>query len=315
MLIGALKRQQESPFALFLRKKASDDKAGNTEPWRDLRHRSSRLLAYKRATEALLDSSCIWPELFDNFEVTYISSSSKVSNPLNANPQTASDILTRMTFKSVETKRHYLELAKNLQQQSDLDKVIGDEWTSKSFRPIVHAEILLHSWLEKTGGTRPDRFFHNWQYIGCSKPLCKLCNYYFASHPSGVHMRGTHGNLYRNWRMPDNADVSGLRNKEEAVAKRLEITQSMLGRLRECVLRALGDKVVDHRPFDSNTMSSFPHSKGEEYKEYKSEDYTESNVEECKEEWEPMDSYSETGDGVGLGRSSSETARSSPTNY
>ena len=256
-LINALQNLQKPATALFLRKRASDDKAGNTEPWRELQHRSSRLLAYRRAVEALWDSGCMWPSLFDTFEVTYIPSSSKASNPLNTSPQTASEIITRMLSSSVESKGKYLDLAETMQQNFDLDKVIEDEWTRNSFRPIVHAEILVHSWLEMTGGTRPERFFNNWQYIGCSKPVCKLCDYYFSSHPSGVQIRGTHGNLYPNWKMPEYADVYGLPTKEAALAKRHEILQGIMGRLRQCVLRTLDEKITDSRPCDSNTISSF----------------------------------------------------------
>ena len=254
-VIEALQSLWKPATALSLRKRASDDKAGNPEPWRNLQHRSSRLLAYKRAVVALWDSGCMWPSLFTNFEVTYIPSSTKIPNPLCTSPQTASEILTRMTPISIESRGKYLDLAETMQRNFDLDKKIEVEWISTSFRPIVHAEILVLNWLEKTGGTRPERFFQNWRYIGCSKPACKLCHYYFSSHPSGVQIRGTHGNLYRNWRMPDYADVHGT--KEEALANRHEILQSIMSHLRQCVLRTLSEKTTDSRPCDSNTLSSF----------------------------------------------------------
>lgn len=255
-LIATLQIWMKPATAQFLRKRTSDDKAGNTGPWRDLQHHSSRLLAYRRAVDVLWDSGCMWPSLFDTFKVTYIPSSSRASNPLNAGPQMASEILTRMIPNSDESKSKYLEQAEIMKQNFNLDKEIEDEWTSNSFRPIVHAEILVHNWLEMTGGTRPERFFHNWQYIGCSKPVCKLCHYYFSSHPSGVQIRGTHGNLYRNWKMPDYADVYGLRTKEEALAKRHEILQGIMSHLRQCVLRTLSEKTSDFRPCDSYTISS-----------------------------------------------------------
>jgi hypothetical protein len=309
-LINALQSLQRPATALFLRKRASDDKAGNTEPWRNIQHCSSRLLAYKRAVEALWDSGCMWPSLFDTFEVTCIPSSMKALNPLNANPQTASEILTRMIPSSVETKGKYLDLAETMQQNFDLNKVIEDEWTNKRFRPIVHAEILVHSWLENTGGTRPERFFQNWQYIGCSKPVCKLCHYYFSSHPSGVQVRGTHGNLYRNWRMPDHSDSYGLRTKEEALAKRHEILQGIMVHLRQSVLRTLSEKITDSRPCDSNTISSFALNHGhigigvQDPNSFvfrtrsNSLIRTEPQPLVFNEEWETMDGESEIRDGV-----------------
>jgi hypothetical protein len=308
-LIGALQSLQKPATAMFLRKRASNDMAGNTEPWRNLQHRSSRLLSYRRAVEVLWDSSCMWPSLFDTFEVTYIRSGTKASNPLNANPQIASEILTRMIPSPVETKRKYLDLAETMQQNFDLNKVIEDEWTSKSFRPIVHSEILVHNWLEKTGGTRPERFFHNWQYIGCSKPVCKLCHYYFSTHPSGVQVRGTHGNLYRNWRMPDYADVYGLHTKEEALAKRHEILRAITGQLRQDVLRALSEKITDYRPCDSNTISSFALNYDHFGTGVQGPNLTlsmaphglmgtEPRPRVLNEDWETMDGESEAGDGV-----------------
>jgi hypothetical protein len=289
-LINALQYLQKQAIALYLRKRASGDMAGNTEPWRDLQHHSSRLLAYRRAVEALWDSGYTWPSLLDTFEVTCIPSSIKASNPLkaNANPQTASDILTRMMPSSFETKEKYLDLAETMQQNFELDKVIEDEWTSNSFRPIVHAEILVYNWLEKTGGTRPERFFGNWKYIGCSKPACKLCDYYFSSHPSGVQIRGTHGNLYRNWRMPDYADVCGLRTKEEALAQRHKILQSIMSHLRQRVLRTLSEKSTDSRPYDSNTISSFALNYGR----------IGMGVQGFDEDWDAMDGESETRDRI-----------------
>jgi hypothetical protein len=319
-LINALKSLQNPVTAQFLRKRASDDKAGNTEPWRNLQHHSSRLLAYRRAVEALWDSSCMWPSLFDIFEVTCIPSSIKGSNPLHTGPQTASEILTRMIPSSVETKVKYLGLAETMQQNFSLDKMIEDQWTSKSFHPIVHAEILVHNWLEKTGGTRPERFFSNWQYIGCSKPLCKLCHYYFSSHPSGVQVRGTHGNLYRNWRMPDFADTYGLRTKDEALAKRHEILQGIMGHVRQCVLRTLSEKITDSRPCDSNTISSIAGQIGMGAQHpnmsvsrtrFDSLTGAESPPWLFNEDWETMDGASETRDGV---MRSPESEASSSTN-
>jgi hypothetical protein len=300
VLIDALLSLQKPVTALFVRKRASDDLAGNTGPWRELQHSSSRLLAYRRAIDVLWDASCMWPSLFDNFEITCIPSSDRALNPLDASPQTASEILTRMVPKSVETKSKYLELAKIMQQNFDLDKVIQETWTRNSFRPIVHAEILVNSWLEKTGGTRPERFFQNWRYIGCSKPVCKLCHYYFSAHPSGIQTRGTHGNLYLNWKIPDHADVYGLRTKEAALAKRHEILQGIMGDLRRCVLRTLSEKVSDSRLHDSNTISSFARNHGQfgTGTHLNSLELAQSQPWAFNEDWETMDGESETEDGV-----------------
>ncbi len=251
----------------------------------------------------------MWPSLFDTFEVTYIQSSIKAGNPLNTGLQTASEILNRMIPGSDETKSRYLSLAETMKQTFELDKVIEDLWTRKSFRPLIHAEILVLNWLENTGGTRPERFFSNWQYIGCSKPICKLCHYYVSSHPSGIQTRGTHGNLYQNWRMPDCADVYGLSTKEEAQAKRIEILQGIMSQLKQSVLRTLSEKVADTRPHDSNTTSSFALNRGlvnigvQERNSYVSRtrlnSLSGSQFSDFNEDRETADGESETRSGVG----------------
>lgn len=239
---------------MFVRKRASNDNAGNSQPWRELRHHSSRLLSYQRAVEVLWESGQMWPQLLDTFEVIYVPSSRRFYNPLVSDPQTAAAILTRHIL---EDKAKYLDLAKNLQSIFNLDKVIEDQWVLESFKPSVHVEILLLNWLEKNGITTPPQFFGGWQYIGCSKPTCRLCYYYISSHPSGVQVRSPHGNLYVNWRMPDYADVHDCRNKEDAVKKRQDIMQSIMNRVRLDVMRTLNEKTAGVRPHDSQTYSSF----------------------------------------------------------
>ncbi len=255
-LIKALRRLQTATTAVFLRKRASEDDAGNIEPWRGLQHHSSRLLAYQRAVDVLWEAGCMWPRIFDSFEVTCIPSSNQVPKPLGTNVQTASEIISRMPSTSTDPKEKYLDLATHMQETFKLDEYIAGEWTRTSLRPIVHAELLVHNWMESTGGTRSERFFQGWQYIGCSKPACKLCYYYFSTHPGGVQIRGTHDNLYGNWRLPDYADVYGLSTKE-AQAKRLEIAQGIMLQLKQCVTRALDEKTSDSRRCDSRTLSLF----------------------------------------------------------
>ncbi|KAL8377076.1 hypothetical protein RB595_007966 [Gaeumannomyces hyphopodioides] len=254
-LMEVLSVLQEPVTAIFVWKRAGDDRLRNTEPWRELRHHSSRLMAYKRAVETLWYSGQMWPDLFANFEVTFVPSSARTRNPLMASPQPASAILTRLL--PAETRPRYLRLAEELQLNFGLDRVIEEEWTRETLRPVVHAEILVLNWLETNGGTRPERFFNGWRFIGSSKPTCKLCHYYISSHPSGVQFRSPHANLYGNWRMPDTADVHGLRTKEEVTRTRQEITAKVVERLRQDIMRTLDERVTDTRRHDSATVSTF----------------------------------------------------------
>ena len=114
--------------------------------------------------------------------------------------------------------------------------------------------------------------------------------------------------------MPDYADVCDLRTKEEALAKRQEIIQSIMGHLRQCVLRTLSEKSANSRPFDSNTISSFAHNDGRIGMSVQDRNFFVSRTRlnslagtQCaepqprafNEDWDTMDGESETKDRIG----------------
>jgi hypothetical protein len=113
-----------------------------------------------------------------------------------------------------EQMANYRSHAQDL-QMFDLDNIIRRCTRSRSFRPIVHAEVLLFESLENDGGTHPSRFFGGYKYIGYSKPTCRLCDYYFSVRGSGVRVRPSLPNLYHNLRMPDVYEDQGHKAKKE----------------------------------------------------------------------------------------------------
>ena len=254
-LIDAILKLYISRATSIIQKRAVDDKMGDTKPWRELHHVSGRLVSYRYAVEILRDASVLWPELFDNFTVHYVPSSTRGPNPLPAEVQTAAEIAARIAT-SDQDKPRCKQLAEEAQRLHGLDQTIERQWTSRRFRPIVHGELLLLNWLENNGGTAPSRFFGAWAYIGGSKPTCRLCHYYLSSHPSGVRARPTHGNLYPNWRMPDGADVQGGSAEDDPLKVRLEMIQKVTAPVRQDALRTLAVKVVHVQAHDSNTVSS-----------------------------------------------------------
>lgn len=252
--IAAIYTVKQSTTNILIQKRASDEAANNTKPWREVRHIFGRLLSYGQTVEVLLISRYIWPQLFRDFEVNYVVSSRSHTNPLFASPLSAEIIVGRMSLG--EEKDKYLQQAQALPQKAQLDEAVEKQWTDPNFRPYVHAEILLLNWLENTGGTRPPRFFNNWPYIGASKPTCRLCDYYFKCHPNGVESRGSHGNLYPNWRFPDDPDVEE-ESGDIAVRTRQGLMQAITGHLRNEILRVLKEGVPFTRTHDSNTYSMF----------------------------------------------------------
>ena len=129
-------------------------------------------------------------------------------------------------------------------------------------KPIVHAEILLHSWLLATeGDVQRGRFFQGWQYIGTSKPLCRMCTEYFANViTTPVRFRAGHPNTYLNWRLPDlyvDEKQKGREEREkEARMKWCEDLGKMKRRVFAVVGRVLEEKVAEWKRWDSNTYTS-----------------------------------------------------------
>ncbi|KXH38778.1 hypothetical protein CNYM01_03512 [Colletotrichum nymphaeae SA-01] len=236
--------------------------------WAELQHFIGRLVSYLRATQTIFVARRRHPELFDidSIKIKFIASSKPLPNPMNAfqaglNPlqrqtvRSAHDLIPRMTGDAsmIET---YSQYADEL-QVCKLDELIAAQCCKsnpRGFRPIVHSEVLLLDWLRKqfAEDMHSIPFYEGNKYIGCSKPTCRLCEYYFAAHSSGVRVRSPHRNVYRNWAVPDTL-VEG-----ESSRYKDKIIDAVLVKVREDALTALREKVCVRKRFDSNTYSSMP---------------------------------------------------------
>ncbi|KAJ4249170.1 hypothetical protein NW762_012505 [Fusarium torreyae] len=218
--------------------------------WSDFVHVAGRLLSYKRAVDLMLSVGKIWPQLFSDFQVRMISSSLAESGVLTMNPWTAAKISSTMTSDEASLRR----LAQQLDSFSahDIDTKIAELWR-RAPKPIVHAEILVHSWLENTeGGIRPERFYNRWKFIGTSKPPCKLCSYFFDEYPTDVQVRPSHQNVYFSWRMPDVFEHQG----KASIRTRDLVMDSIKTRIRADVVRTIAEKLSDGRPHDSSAYTA-----------------------------------------------------------
>ncbi|KAK6224118.1 hypothetical protein LQW54_000265 [Pestalotiopsis sp. IQ-011] len=221
------------------------------ECWSEFQHNLSRILAYADSVSILRKAQKKWPMLFYNLEIQAIPSSQPISRSIRQKSQKASEIVGRMTRKQpiIDKFREYAESLQNF----DLDARIKQEWSKDSFRPIVHAEVLLLDWLERNGGTVDHRFFNDWKYIGSSKPTCKLCHYYFESHGSMIPHRPSHGNLYISWRVPDIYTTQG----EHVAAARQVIVDKVLDKIRKDAFDLVEQRVPpSYKDHDSNTFSA-----------------------------------------------------------
>jgi hypothetical protein len=225
----------------------------STTFWSDYVHVAGRLLSYKRAVDLMDLVAGIWPQLFSDFQICMISSSSTESGILPANPWTAAKIFEGMSSDKAVLS-HFAKLLDSFSVH-DIDVEISELW-GHTPQPIVHAELLVHSWLENTeGGIRPERFFNRWKFIGTSKPPCKLCSYFFDEYPTDVQVRPSHQNVYFAWRMPDVFEHQG----DASIRTRMLVMESIKTRIRADVVRILSEKISDGRRHDSSAYTAlFP---------------------------------------------------------
>ncbi|ROW17338.1 hypothetical protein VPNG_01321 [Cytospora leucostoma] len=241
---------------------------GQATSWSELRHASGRLLSYFQGVKILVEARKYWDTLFYEFKVVSILSSDAIQ-ALPRNNLTAEAIMGRMT-RDPERGSAYKRRVQELQHFGDLDHTIQAQVRNKCFLPIVHAEAIVHQSIisdpdpgSELGSLHPSNFFNGDKYIGCSKPTCRLCHYYFEACADGIQVRQTHRNLYPNWRVPDVYQHEG----EEAVKKRENIINKMLVPIREDTFRTIDDKIPERRPHDSNTDPTYDHATSVGYME------------------------------------------------
>lgn len=220
--------------------------------WAELRHYAGRLLSYDLGASSVVTTVKTFPRLLENPEVAFIRSSDPDENPIDNRGFKAEKILRTMTPSAQEAVYYHslVQDARSLDLDNTIQEIVGDE----TFRPIVHAELLVLQSLEKDGLSHPSNFFNSWKYIGSSKPTCRLCREYFEAHNGGFQVRPTHGNLYTNWKPPDVFQRDG----EAAIKAREKMLNSIVHPIRAEALRTLKEKVPLGKQHDSSTGMTFP---------------------------------------------------------
>lgn len=253
---------KSSTYSTLLRLKATADQHGQVNPWAEMRHAAGRLLSYFEGVETLIEarSQPEWAQLFYDFEIVCLPSSHPERNPIVGSRKNASaaDILERMAsaFKINPAELAVFQTGAEQLQMFDLNERIKKQNSSQHFRPIVHAEVLVHDSLRDLPG-RP-RYFGGYSYIGTSKPTCRLCDYYFRAMArtlgDPVRVRPSHGNLYLNWRAPD---VYESDDQNEAVKRREAVLNDMNLSVRNDTLNTLENKIGNRKSHDSNTSRTY----------------------------------------------------------
>ncbi|GAB1312329.1 hypothetical protein MFIFM68171_02539 [Madurella fahalii] len=258
--IMTIQENRKSPSQRYIEERAVEDyNMGKGGCWSSLQHVTGRLLSYKYAVQTIVHAHYIWAntDLFREFDIASVrSSQSYPTEALKFNPETAEAIINRAPGHEQARIQVYKEHAASLQPYGL--NVHLEEKLQQKLEPIVHAEMLLHEWLSRTeGGTQPYRFFQNWQYIGSSKPVCRLCMDYFNVIATPVSFRSEHPNTYLNWRLPD-MYVNSLED-EASVERERKAWRATLGQMKRrvyaAIVRVLEEKVSEKKSHDSNTYT------------------------------------------------------------
>ncbi|KAK1711783.1 hypothetical protein BDP67DRAFT_405446 [Colletotrichum lupini] len=234
---------------------AKDGEISESKYWSELRHYLGRLLSFRRATDAIIGTHERLPKLFQDFKFTAVPSSEDARRPLTKSMSiTAASIIKNMIPDDDEEQQEFLQHAVEM-QKFGLDSIIQRQIGKRTFKPRVHAEVLVHSYLLSRDLQHPRDYFNSWKYIGSSKPTCRLCDYYFDAHPDRMQVRKTHDNLYPNWRIPgvfEGAD-SGVLD-----AKTQRLFEKIMESVHDDVKRTLEQKQPNGRNHDSNTLTTLP---------------------------------------------------------
>jgi hypothetical protein len=262
-LIRAIQDQKYSRARSLMAQRAAADMQHNAACWSKMHHAEGRLVSYHYAVQTLIMAHHIWAadsDLFLSFDVKCLASSARHPRPLKAKAEPARVIIGRVVARQhVQSCRDRACEA----QRIGLDDTIAEQWAS-DIRPYVHAEMLLLDWLRNTPeGTNPYRFFKGWQYIGASKPTCRLCKYYWDEMAPEVKVRETHLNMYYNWRLPDvyqdaNGSVATGGISPEQLKQWLSVMRKVKAKVCADVVRLLeSDGRGDTRDHDSNTHTDY----------------------------------------------------------
>lgn len=229
-----------------------------SQDWCELRHYLQRWRSYGNAARTIHHASKRWPSLFQDFNIRTLPSSTRMFKPIPKSDITVASIV-RGIAEADSTRATAPEAAEALLQQAEelsvnLDETIQSNVSKATFRPIVHAEILVYDHLLRTGlMDHPGNFWNQWQYIATSKPTCRLCHYFFQSqNHQQIQVRRTHQNLYRSWRLPTASDD----DRPDIKAAYDQLLSRVAEKIRGDARRTLERKTAKGKPHDSNTYST-----------------------------------------------------------
>lgn len=229
------------------------------KPYTGLRHYIVRLANHVQVVRVLLAAARRLPMLFEEFQIEVVNGPAALRPaPKIRSALTLSGIINRMR-SAQEIPDDFEERLRKLDQNmtGDLESLVHKEYGEKSFKPRVHAELVLlhHSYRHR----ETLQFFEEDRFIGTSKPACYCCFLYFRDHPGHFEQPASHQKIYLNWLPPtSNADIQDCSSL--MAIHELSMLNKMVVSIRKKVIEQVKIQTGGHRTqprFDSVTWDSF----------------------------------------------------------
>ncbi|EEY19575.1 conserved hypothetical protein [Verticillium alfalfae VaMs.102] len=248
ILIRAIHALRESSFMTAMYERTHDSNTDISRSWCELRHYLGRLHSYRQAAECIYKASRDWPEMFKGFTVNFISSSRplKLSLP---KPHPGSGQVIQVAFPDINMDEYHDHL--DVLRLYSLDENLLNELPQKSMKLVMHCEVLLHSFLVRSGSVDADEYWNDSMFIATSKPPCRLCHYYFSDIDNDFQVQSSHMNVYPKWRLPDLCEGQD----SDAAKLREELLDEIIEKMQHDTLSIVKEKVPQGKRNDSRTDS------------------------------------------------------------
>jgi hypothetical protein len=173
----------------------------NQSPFAEVRHFIGRLAYHVKTARTLVSAAQRLSTLFLDFEIEVVPCQSiSIQPPKPRSKTTLREIAHRMISNDEPLLLEIQDRLQALNQPHDTERIVRHEYAKKSFKPRVHAELILLEHFYRNRNSLD--FVGNDPYIGCSKPACYCCSLYIRSHPGQFIEPASHQKIYLNWMPP-----------------------------------------------------------------------------------------------------------------
>ncbi|VUC37219.1 unnamed protein product [Clonostachys rosea] len=235
--IKAIEASKNSSLAGEIDRRARQDDHIQAYKWCLVRHCLGRLYSYRQAAEAVVEATKKWPEVFRSFKVNYIPSAKQKKAP---SPMSAKLIgVLRYAFPEGDLDEFQDDIAEL--QTYGLESEIRKQFSDSRAKTYIHAEVHMHDYLTTVRKVKASDFWDGNMFIATSKPVCRLCHFYFQNDDNEFSVQAPHMNLYPMWRLPDGASE--------------EVLEDLIDKMQANTLNLIIEKLPQYKRYDSRTDS------------------------------------------------------------